>query len=446
MSDYLAIYLSNDPGTQDYLHERAREQIEEWETDGLDFDGLSEAIRQAHDPGEWEDYVYDWAVMYTEHQDAESLAGEVFAGDWDDAQRYMANRYREAIEFALPFDPQQLFEWGHPDMPRDEWGGEPDIPERPYWWMNNPDAQVALVEAQLAKAAKNPPRRNPAWGPLAARENFTAPEHRIMAEEYDAQIQYVDAIGERAAGRGDHKTDEAIQMQTQLMRGYRNAHEESAKSFHPIFAEASATTERYREASGNPPAQWVEKWIHHTSGSHQGQYVRAVGRPVALQTVTPYTPRSGAPGTREDAKDWGWVYEQEQGRKVPKGTKYLLIDQLRRSRRHYLGKTTAHKTVKAAKAAADKSLGLSPKRNKPKSSRSSSYAVQVRKSKGAKPTKVKLPKSAGAHRVNGKIVHRAVSYAGGKLKLLKGWTVSTLAGLGIAKFKTKAAAVRHAKK
>ena len=70
----------------------------------------------------------------------------------------------------------------------------------------------------------------------------------------------------------------------------------------------------------------------------------------------------------------------------------------------------------------------------------------MRKSKGAKAAKMKLPKGAGAHRVNGKIVHRAVSYAGGKLKLLKGCTVSTLAGLGIAKFKTKAAAVAHAKR
>ena len=76
---------------------------------------------------------------------------------------------------------------------------------------------------------------------------------------------------------------------------------------------------------------------------------------------------------------------------------------------------------------------------------SNGFKVQVKTSARAKPVKVALPKSAKAKKVGNKVIHRSVTYAKGKMRLLKSWTVSTLAGVGIGKYKTKAAALKRAK-
>lgn len=229
-------------------------------------------------------------------------------------------------------------------------------------------------------------------------------------------------------------------------RGHRPGYDDTVSlGAHKTLKAAKHAGEMKLGGTFNPPEIRDGHWHKSTLGTSPS-YELSAGEGKGIARVVPYAPRKYSV-----ARGLAASYEKQAGGKIPKGTAWLTWA-LTRSREgaasygEVSGRITAHKTLKAAKAAGARALGLSAKRNSPKSSRSSSYAVQVRKSKGAKAAKVQLPKGAGAHRVNGKIVHRAVSYAGGKLKLLKGWTVSTLAGLGIAKFKTKAAAVAHAKR
>jgi hypothetical protein len=192
-----------------------------------------------------------------------------------------------------------------------------------------------------------------------------------------------------------------------------------------------------RAALGGPkdnPPIIDGKWTKQTPDAH----VYPMGREYAL--VVKYAPRSFGL-----SRSMGAQYEHQLQRTVPEGTKYLSVHGwYDPPQSRVLG---AHKTLKAAKAAALKDLGApKAKRNKPKGSRAQAFKVQVRSSARARPVKVKLPGKAGATKVAGKVIHRSVSYAGGKARLIKGWTVSSPAGIGLAKFKTKAAAERHARR
>lgn len=198
-----------------------------------------------------------------------------------------------------------------------------------------------------------------------------------------------------------------------------------------------------RPARGNPAGRTVVglgryKW-HRDSNMPGGVtgYWYSGGPGSKTAVAVPYKPRKS-----RDARQYAAYYEQDTGRKIPKGTKWLVA---------LVGgfsvtNVSAHKTLKAAKAAGAKVVGAKPNKPKKKSTRSSNgFKVQVKTSARARPVKVALPKSAKAQKVGGKVIHRSVSYSKGKLRLLKTWTVSTMAGLGIGKFKTKAAAVKRAK-
>ena len=197
--------------------------------------------------------------------------------------------------------------------------------------------------------------------------------------------------------------------------------------------------------SRNPPAKAKRNapgaWFKHSTGMFKGQYSLFGTDPeggIGHAHIIPYTPNSGAQATKEDARHFAGVYERQQGRKLPKGTKYLLVNQT-------AGKTTAHKTLVAAKAAGAKALGIKAKPRK-NPAKGAAFKVKVRSAPKAKAQLVSLPSSAKAQRVGKYVIHRAVTYRGAKMKLLKGWTISTPKGLAVAKYKTKAAAVKAASK
>jgi len=141
-----------------------------------------------------------------------------------------------------------------------------------------------------------------------------------------------------------------------------------------------------------------------------------------------------------------WVagrYESATGRKVPKGTKWLVL--------YRAGSVSAHKTLKAAKKAAQDTTGASAnpprkrRRARANAPRASGAVVLVKSSARARPVRVKLPAKAKPQKVGRVIVHRAVSYKGKTLRLLKGWTVSTSSGRGVGRYKSKQAALAAAK-
>lgn len=320
----------------------------------------------------------------------------------------------------------------------EEFGEPPQVDS--FSSMLPPLAYMAMMADVMSRVEYENPSRARRHG--GGRRNFPDHQHAHLRNRYrktagayaDAAAYYGAAGDDRLQSLAAERAKVAgIKGQAHaISRGDFDTHASMAKrkgdSAEKIREKARAAWEDTRQ---NPPAP-DGKWTKETEDTH----VYPMGREYAL--VVKYAPRSFG-----IARNIGARYESALGRKVPKGTKYISVHGwYDPPQGRVLG---AHKTLKAAKAAALKDLGVQARKNKPKKKSSNGFKVQVKTSARARPVKVSLPKSAKAQKVNGKVIHRSVSYTKGKLRLLKTWTVSTMAGLGIGKFKTKAAAVKRAK-
>ena len=319
-----------------------------------------------------------------------------------------------------------------------------------YWDMIGPLALYAMQADVMDRASRpavseNPTRaRSNGYG-RKSRRNYPKHQHEDLNHAWskatdawrDAQI-----AGNKADARNSDKRH--LMRMASHSSGMRNAHYESA---HEPWATRMKDVESFTkdgekardywesQAKGNPPGSPYDgKW--HRTG--RAPYViHQMGNVAGAAQAIPYKPRKFG----KTVTDIAGAYEAQRGAKVPKGTKWLL-------RAGWFAETpsiTAHKTLKSAKAAGNKALGVK-KRKAKKTTRKNppiaNFKAKLKTSSRAKPQLVKLPASAKPGRYNGKIIHRSVSYANGKLKLLKGWTVSTPQGVGLARYKTRQAAVR----
>jgi hypothetical protein len=194
--------------------------------------------------------------------------------------------------------------------------------------------------------------------------------------------------------------------------------------------------DRARRGTANPPRDG--KWHRVASG----YALRGADQYVA---VVPYKPR-GQGTVGGNARRFAEVYEHQKGAKVPKGTKYLAaLAWYGEPMMKILG---AHKTLKAAKAAGAKALGIKAPRRRARANahNGAGAVVLVKTSARARPVRVKLPAKTKPKRVGDLTVHRSISYKGSKLRLLKGWTVTTSAGRGVGRYKTKQAAMAAARR
>ena len=395
----LGLYISNDPGAQEYLQDLSREMVQEWADSGFDFEELADAVRDTGENWEmFEDYVWDWATQYAEFLTPEQAAGEIFTNsDLEDAARYMGNQLSEGVSFLLPISPEYLYETLHPDMPAGYMGTELDIPERPLWWMDNNAAQREAVTEWLNRIEENPPRR--------ARKNFPRESHSALQSLHSQAADYYDGAARALARKGYEGTDAHGRAKAQRMRNIyiSNAHERSTfnenfdqelraakeslgtaqdmfneanraqelkenppRMDRSIYGRSSRTLQRPgRFAQSNPhgfphamalqqnPPKKKNKWIRHDSGLSAGEYLIFNGADWAV--AVPYKPRKS-----EYARQYAEIYEGEKGQKVPKGTKYLLVD-------HANGAVTAHKTLASAKKKGIAAVGLEnkAKKNKP---------------------------------------------------------------------------------
>jgi hypothetical protein len=294
------------------------------------------------------------------------------------------------------------------------------------------------------RGTENPPRHR------ARRNPLTDEQHgHLSRQARDTSVYYREAARKYGADGDPEKA--AFNMGLfEYQQGKEAAHYEST---HPYAYAADRSTRQLKRAaeeyqrswaSPNPPGTPYDgKWHRARLGTAQ-IYQMSEGEGMGTARVVPYTPRKS-----EVARGLAAAYEKQRGQKVPKGTKWILWAKKRTASRGIYGVEpliSAHKTLKAAKAAGDKALGVKRKRKRTrKNPPSSEFRAMLKTSSRSKASRVKLPKSAKAHKVNGKIVHRSVSNAGGRLRLIQGWTVSMPSGVGLARFKTKAAAERHAR-
>ena len=533
MSDYLALMMANDPGIMAQIDYLADDTLSNMADEGLDFDGVVDALRAPTDPSQFDDDV----LAYVEGLSAERLAAEVFRRDFSAAAEWMAGQYDEAVQRMLPFDPQQVWEWIHEQMPRSPWGGEPDIPARPLWWIENRPAQVELVRELLTDhaegfASRNPPRarRNYArdehyklsnihrnagmeWGKAsrvahvvgdaADRDDYAErqrkahaisgehdiatrwdydealtlaqEERRVAASHYQHQerrradptvgsafSRNPPAKGKRNPAGKSHLTsaeaaallvyidrvesmgqDWAQELRGAWMQGgpYYGAEVHGIRNRYPPSKTLRLTRAQIEKsaAAKAKPRKNPAKGGHWTSEKQaNGSTVYVISAPPSatgggrLAVIAPYKPRKN-----REARGFAAYYEQDTGRKVPKGTEWLVL--------YKAGGVTAHKTLKAAKKGAEQKTGTTAKPRK-NPAKGAAFKVKVRSAPKAKAQLVSLPSSAKAQRVGKYVIHRAVTYRGAKMKLLKGWTISTPKGLAVAKYKTKAAAVKAASK
>lgn len=143
-------------------------------------------------------------------------------------------------------------------------------------------------------------------------------------------------------------------------QGATRAHAEASadKVWPPAGEELN---ERYWfETQSNPPGKWT-RYTDQTGGSTSTIYGTSSGAG-GTAYVSAYKPRLSS-----DSRRLAGDYERKNGQKVPKGTKYLALVSLDGGRTIDM---SAHKTLAAAKKAANRALGMQNpgRKNKPSSS------------------------------------------------------------------------------
>lgn len=291
-----------------------------------------------------------------------------------------------------------------------------------------------------------------------ARENFPEQEHRDLMENWgeamdrnfraeklaqekgwtrsaaDARKAGMQALGHyeanKAATRGSRTAfDDSMRLARASSR-YAEGLENDARS-NPAHVASHRNPARQRGARID--GKWFRQQI--ASGGDNPGYVLRGTVDQGHAWIIAYKPRKH-PYARVIAA----TYERDRGRKVPKGTKWLL------SYRKPPGEIQifAHKTLASAKKAGAKMVGVVSRQN-PAKKRTTSAHVKMRPKKGAKTVKVKLPKGAHPTKHGKYVLHKSVSLSGGKLKVLKSWTVSTKDGEGVKRFGKKQAATKWLK-
>jgi hypothetical protein len=269
---------------------------------------------------------------------------------------------------------------------------------------------------------RNPPR---------ARRNYPPQKHLDLHREWRR-------AADSAYERMKHARSRGMESEHADARAAMNlAHGRAASNMQAAHGLYDLSMHEAKAAAGNPPFSYKPGW-HRVTGQSSGQLYELMADysdfPVA--SIYKYQPRK-SPQT-------AWVagrYETSAGRKVPKGTKWLVL--------YRAGGVTAHKTLKAAKKGAEQKTGAAanrPAKRRKGRANGGAFTVRVKRSASAKTERIPLPSSAKPQRVNKRIVHRAISYRGGKVRVLKGWTVSNAQGLALGKYSTKAAAVARAKR
>jgi hypothetical protein len=283
-----------------------------------------------------------------------------------------------------------------------------------------------------------------------ARRNFERDQHRTLERNAAEAAYYADQAADTYRG-STNSMDVGNKMywraESERQRGRAGAHLSSTgEQYRSALATSRRDIERPKEVIAartktrgkpNPPFSYEPGW-HRVTGESSGQLyeLMADNSDFPVASIYKYQPRK-SPQT-------AWVagrYETSAGRKVPKGTKWLVL--------YRYGGVTAHKTLKAAKKGAQEKTGAAankPRKRRKARANGSAFTVKVKRSAKARTESVRLPAAAKAQKVNKRVIHRSVSYRGGKFRLLKGWTVSNSTGLALGKYKTKAAAVARAKR
>lgn len=250
----------------------------------------------------------------------------------------------------------------------DQFGQTPDADS--WWGLLPPLAYAAMLQDiwdQVGGSdefgSANPKRRR-AYG--RARRNYSKQQHQDLYENWAIATQANTKASREAYNRGNERQGRAFLMRASEAGGRMEANR-AAKRDEYYWAQKAAREYAskaedflFSEGVSNPPDTYKWKRQEVTSGGNSPGYVMrgSVGEGV---WIIAYKPRK-YPYSADRAAE----YEAQSGRKVPKGTKWLLS--------YYkvgVGQSvSAHKTLQSAKAAGRRLLGApNPKRRKTKKRR-----------------------------------------------------------------------------
>jgi hypothetical protein len=338
----------------------------------------------------------------------------------------------------------------------EEMGGPPQVDS--FSSLLPPLAYFAMQADVLNRMSRaNPTQAHSHGYGRRARRNYPPQKHLALHHEWRraADSAYEQMKQARSTGMESEHADARAAMNLAHGRATSNmqaAHGLYDLSMHEAKAAARSNpsprlrlaAEGHSIAGEKQRRQLERKWTREKQPNGLTVYAKSY-RGAGTCFVVAYKPRKS-----RLAREYAADYERDRGRKIPKGTKWLSCFKS-------VGRTDmiigAHKSLKAAKALCDSNGGIrsnpghhsAPKRKSAKSN-PPRFKVKVKSSSKAKPKLVQVPAGARAQRVGSNVVHRALSYAGGKWKMLKGWAVSTRGGLLVSRHKTKALAVKAAGK